>query len=414
MTIEELHGKHILILGYGREGKSTKEFLKKFVPDTVVDTADQSEGKHYLEKQAQFDLAIKTPGIPKRLVSIPYTTASNIFFANLPKGVRTIGVTGSKGKSTTTSLIYTILKYAGFPVRIAGNIGKPMLDELMEPVPKDTVFVLEISSYQLEDLEYSPSIAVFLNIFPEHLDYHEGMEKYFDAKSRIVLHSTSGDSFVYNPDNPSIANLAHRSKAHGVPFIREIPFPLTDVKLKGKHNEEDIRAALTVAKILNIPMNLVQKALQEFVPLPHRMEFIGQYKGIKFYDDAIATAPEPTIYALETLQDVDTIFLGGTDRGLDFRLLAKRICQSEIRNIVLFPDTGKRILKEIQKIDLSEANILETESMEAAVRFAYAHTVRGKSCLLSTASPSYSLWKNFEEKGNEFQAWVKTLSMEKV
>ncbi|HZZ98994.1 MAG TPA: Mur ligase family protein, partial [Candidatus Saccharimonadia bacterium] len=212
MKIADLHGKRILILGYGKEGKATRAFLHKFVPDAFIDTADQNDGDDYLDKQAEFDLVIKTPGIPRRLVTIPYTTATNLFFDNLPAGVKTIGVTGSKGKSTTTSLIYAILKHAKLPVRLAGNIGSPMLAELMDKVEQGTIFVLELSSYQLEDLEFSPDIAVFLNVFAEHLDYHGSLQSYITAKSRIAGHMATDGVLVFNRNNSFVAELASRVK----------------------------------------------------------------------------------------------------------------------------------------------------------------------------------------------------------
>jgi UDP-N-acetylmuramoylalanine--D-glutamate ligase len=414
MKINELHGKRILILGYGKEGRATCAFLEKFVPDAFIDTADQTDSDDYLDKQSQFDLAIKTPGIPGRYVTIPYTTATNLFFDNLPAGVRTIGVTGSKGKSTTSSLIYAILKEAGVEVRLAGNIGKPMLAELMDSVKSGTVFVLELSSYQLEDLEFSPDIAVFLNVFAEHLDYHGSMQSYVAAKSRIAGHMKPDGVFLFNRDNAFIADLASRVTCQVEPFLPTLPFSMSDLPLKGKHNELNIRAALTVAKIFHVSPEVARRAVEHFVPLPHRLEFVGEFGGIKFYDDAIATAPEPTMFAIETLGNVDTIFLGGTDRGLDFTQLAKSICMSGIRNVVLFPDTGSRIKIALENHCDRSLKLLETTSMETAVKFAFEQTREGKSCLLSTASPSYSLWKNFEEKGGEFQKYVKQCAAKKT
>lgn len=407
MKIDQLHGKRILILGYGKEGKATEAFLKKFVPDATIGIADQTNDPDYLNMQAQFDLVIKTPGIPRRLVTIPYTTATNIFFANLPPGVKTIGVTGSKGKSTTSSLIFSILKAAGLPVCFAGNIGQPMLTELMEPLADCQTFVLELSSYQLEDIEYSPDIAVFLNVFPEHLDYHGSMQSYIEAKSRIAEHMHAENVLVFNSANAFTSELAKRVGARTVPFLSAAPFDLKSVALKGKHNEDNIRAALTVAKLFDVSDAVAQKALENFTPLPHRLERVGELLGITFYDDAIATAPEPTMAAIETLGAVDTIFLGGTDRGLDFRVLAKVICASSIHNVVLFPDTGEKIKHALEENCGRILNTLETTSMKEAVQFAFAHTKKEKICLLSMASPSYTLWKNFEEKGSEFAREVR-------
>ena len=188
------------------------------------------------------------------------------------------------------------------------------------------------------------------------------------------------------------------------PFKERIPIVKKDIPLIGRHNLENIKAAIRVARLMKIPDAAIKKAIQNFKPLPHRLEFVAEKKGIRFFDDAISTTPESTIAAIKALKNVDTIFLGGEDRGYDFQELEKILRKYKIKNIVLFPNSGKRILKSRKGF-----NILETKSMPKAVAFAFKHTEKGKICLLSTASPSYSLWKNFEEKGDEFQMAVKML-----
>jgi len=161
--------ENVLILGYGKEGEISKKYIKKEYPHLNIGLADKKFDKDYLKKQKDYDLAIKTPGIKKELVEIPYTTATNMFFGKIKElGNKTIGVTGSKGKSTTTSLIYSILKEAGKKVKLLGNIGNPMLEVLLKPIEKDKIFVIELSSYQLDDIEFSPDVAVVTNLFPEH------------------------------------------------------------------------------------------------------------------------------------------------------------------------------------------------------------------------------------------------------
>ncbi len=177
MKLEELTGRKILILGYGKEGRATRAFLQMLVPTAVVSIADQRDGPGYLAGLEAFDVVIKAPGIPKSLLSVPYTTATNIFFANT-KGY-TIGVTGSKGKSTTTSLLYAILKKDGRNVHLVGNIGNPMLTALCKEQNSETVYVIELSSYQLDDILYSPRISLITNVFPEHMDYHGDLESYW-------------------------------------------------------------------------------------------------------------------------------------------------------------------------------------------------------------------------------------------
>lgn len=396
--------KNVLILGYGIEGKITEKYIKKFYPNLEIGIADRSIDKNYLKKQNNYDIAIKTAGLPKNLVTIPYTTATNIFFSKIKElGNTTIGVTGSKGKSTTASLIYSILKGSGKNVRLVGNIGNPMLELLLEPIKPDEIFVIELSSYQLEDIEFSPDIAVVTNLFPEHMNYHNGLENYYTAKNNIARFQQEKDIFVYNPKNKLVVKWLKNIKSKAVVFSKE----KLESKLIGEHNEDNIALAVSVAKELGIADEVIKRAVAEFSGLPHRLEFVGDFHGIKFYDDAISTSPESTIMAIKALKDVDTIFLGGEDRGYNFSELEKIIKKYKIKNAVVFPKSGNRI-------KLRGLNILKTKNMEKAVEFAYNHTRKGKICLLSCASPSYSLWKNFEEKGDRFKFFVKKLQNEKT
>jgi UDP-N-acetylmuramoylalanine--D-glutamate ligase len=387
--------KNVLIVGYGREGKITEKFLKKFYPHLKITIADQALDKNYLSKQKDFDFAIKTPGVQKNLIKIPYTTATNLFFSRVKN--TTIGVTGSKGKSTTASLIYSILKEGGKKVRLLGNIGAPMLEALLETPKKDEIFVLEMSSYQLDDIEYSPDISVVTNLFPEHMNYHGSIENYYEAKKNIIKKS---GLFVCNLKNKMVKKWGE--EVTSIPFAEEIRG--LEIPLLGEHNRENIRAAIAVAKQFKISDAIIKRAIKSFKPLPHRLELVGEFHGIKFYDDAISTTPESTIEALKALPKTATIFLGGQDRGYDFSQLEKVLRKSKVKNIALFPNSGKRILKSRKGF-----NILETSSLKEAVKFAHENTAKGGICLLSMASPSYVLWKNFEEKGDEFQRVVKSL-----
>lgn len=394
--------KSALILGYGQEGKATHAYLKKNFPNLKIGIADQKNGADYLSQQEKYDLAIKTPGIPKNLVTIPHTTATNIFFSQISQN-KIIGVTGTKGKSTTASLIHALLKEAGKNVTLLGNIGKPMLETLLRPIKKDEIFVLELSSYQLGDIKYSPHVAVTLNLFPEHMNYHGGAEKYYEAKKNIVAFQNNNDYFVYNKKDKKLAAWAKSAKAKPIPFANARG-GIFKSNLLGKHNEDNIAAAVTVAKLFHVSDGATRRALKKFKPLPHRLECVGTFKGITFYDDAISTTPESTSMAIKTLKNIGTIFLGGEDRGYDFGKLEKEIRKSGIKNIVLFPDSGKKIVTSRKGL-----NVLETSDMHKAVAFAYEHAPKGSICLLSTASPSYSVWKNFEEKGDLFKKYVKML-----
>lgn len=404
MKLEELKKyKKILILGYGKEGMATEKFLKKYVPDAEIGIADKNINANYLDEQVNYDLVIKTPGIPKRFITKPYTTATNIFFANINNVV--IGVTGTKGKSTTVSLIYNILKNAGRRVNLLGNIGKPMLEVLLGPVVEESIFVLELSSYQLDDCHYSPHISVVLDLFPEHMNYHGNVENYYRAKKNIIAKVTNRDYFIYNPRFKELNKWAKETKCQAIPF-NEVKIDLKNINLIGKHNAENIRAVITVAHLLEVNDDVMTESIKAFQPLPHRLQRVGIFKKITFYDDAISTTPESTIFAIESLKNIGTIFLGGEDRGFDFRKLVKVIAKFKIPNIVIFPDSGDKILNLI-KNQKYQPRILKTKSMEDAVKFAFQYTPADKICILSCASPSYSVWKNFEEKGDEFQKYIK-------
>ncbi len=371
------------ILGYGREGKVTEKYLKKNYPNLKIGILDSSLDKKYLSGQEKYDLIIKTPGIQKSKVTRPYTTATNIFFSKNRNF--TIGITGSKGKSTTSTLVYEIIKASGKKVRLLGNIGSPMLETLLDKkVDPKEIFVLELSSYMLSDIEYSPDVAVILNKFPDHINYHNNKKEYYKTKDNI---------FKFQDENGILIT---------APFRNSLNIKLSDIELRGEHNLQNVLVAIEVAKVLKISDEIIKQVIKKFKPLMHRLEFVGNYQGIDFYDDANATTPEATIAALKTLKKVETIFLGGEDRGYDFTELEAALRKYHVRNIVLFPDTGQRMLQSWKGF-----NVLETRDMEEAVRFAYQNTNKGKICLLSMASPSYSLWKNFEEKGDLFQRVVK-------
>lgn len=373
------------ILGFGKEGRVTQAYLKKFYPTLRVGILDQVRDKKYLDHQDRYDLLVKTPGVHKSKVARPYVTATNIFFASVHNAI--IGVTGSKGKSTTASLIYAMLKADGRKVRLVGNIGNPMLEVLLGKIDPKEIFVVELSSYMLDDIEYSPHVAVLTNLFPEHMDYHGGVESYYAAKERIFARQRLTDVTVRSP---------HKAR---------IPLKQSEIPLLGEHNLRNIQAAIRAVKVFGVADAAIAQAIKTFKPLAHRLQIVGIFKGVTFIDDAISTTPESTIEALRSIPNVKTIFLGGEDRGYDFEGLEKELRRIGVEHVVLFPDTGKRVLASEKGF-----NVYHTRSMAQAVRFAYRVTPPGSSCLLSTASPSYSLWKNFEEKGEQFQKYVKLFS----
>ncbi len=404
MKLDELKGRKILILGYGREGQATEAYLRAKLPGAHISHADAQDGSGYLERQKEYDIAIKTPGIPKELVTIPYTTATNLFFGNC--GNTVVGVTGTKGKSTTASLIHHILISSGKSSRLVGNIGNPALLEIMNGVSPDDIFVMELSSYQLDDIRYSPHISVVTNLFPEHMNYHKDVTRYYNAKRNIIRFVKHDDYFIYNPAYPLLADWAKNMACRLLPFAGDFLIPET--KLVGQHNRDNIRAAATACRLFAIPDEAIQQAVSDFRPLEHRLEKVGTFRGITFYDDAISTTPQSTAAALKALGRVDTVFFGGEDRGYDFLPLVATVRSAGVRNAVFFPDSGPTILNVLEEGSIRLSNILHTRDMKQAVRFAYEHTKPGGVCLLSTASPSYSVWKNFEEKGTLYKSYIRT------
>lgn len=405
MTIKELQTyKKILILGYGKEGMSVERFLKKYIPSSEIMVTDKKDDENYLLKQKEADLVVRSPGVKIEYVFKKWTTATNIFFNNF-QGI-TVGITGTKGKSTTASLVAAMIRAKGGDVRLIGNIGNPTLDTL-ETSTKDTIAVIELSSYQLSDLYFSPHITLVVNWYPEHSDFHGSFDAYKKAKQNSIYFQTDKDYFIFDPDEKEVKSWTLLTKAISLPYTTDFPFDPNKISLLGNHNKKNIQGALTVARLFNVSDVDAQKAIYSFVPLPHRLQNVGTFKGITFFDDAISTTPQSTIAALNSIDNVDTIFLGGQDRGYDFSELMQVLEEKQIQSLVLFPETGFRIKQELQKMNDYNPNILETKSMEEAIIFAYENCRKNTICLLSTASPSYSVWKNFEEKGDQFQKFAR-------
>jgi len=425
--LEELKNKKVLILGFGREGRDNFLFLRKLFPKKVLGVADRLKikdlrfkkvrlhlGENYLKALKDYDVIIKSPGIPfKELSKLDFdylkkiTTQTEIFFKNCPGKI--VGITGTKGKSTTASLIYKILKRGGIKAHLAGNIGKPVLNLLFSATPND-VYIYELSSHQLYNLKKSPHIAVFLNIYQEHLDYYRNFNEYVRAKANITRYQNENDYLIYNSQDKIVREIAKKSEAQKIPIPTHYKLRMNiRIPLLGEFNFKNIMAAVAVGKIFGLPPLKIAKTIENFKPLPHRLEYIGIYKGIKFYNDSLSTIPETTIAALDGLgNNVETIFLGGFDRGISFKNLAKRILKSKIKNLILFPTTGERIWREI--ISLKRKNKFRAflvQNMKDAVRLAYQYTRKGKICLLSCASTSFSIFRDYKEKGNLFKKYVK-------
>lgn len=421
--------KRVLILGFGREGRSTLEGIRAFLPEQEITIADANAvhvedphvrlrcGEGYLDGINDFDVVMKSPGISVRDVAIaPQTlvTCQTDLFLRYSDCKKTVGITGTKGKTTTSSLIYAILQAAGVKSSLIGNIGVPVFECL-----KDTqgmTAVIEMSSHQLEFCRHSPDIALLTNLYPEHLDHYNGFAGYVNAKLNIARYQTAGDLFLINGDQDvsAIARLdgfpgrlerIRLAEQQGA-FERELL--ACNPHLRGEHFHYDILFALHAARDLGIGEDAIRRGIADFQGAPHRLEFVGEYGGIKWYDDAIATIPRAVECGVQALGDVDTLIIGGMDRGLDYGEFEAYLCAAPVRNLVCLPDTGHAIGRRVQERGAG-LTVRIAQGMEQAVRIAAQVTRPGRSCLLSPAASSYNVYRNFEEKGGDFQRCVRAL-----
>ena len=437
---EQTDGKTVCILGFGREGKSTYKILKKYCSPASLAIADLNPvdrsanelpddvklicGEDYQKSLDDFDMVFKSPGIvlekqPEEL-KCEITSETQIFFSVYREQI--IGITGTKGKSTVTSLIYHILKESGKDCRIAGNIGIPVFD-IAEDISEETIIVCELSCHQLEYMTVSPAKAVFLNLFEEHLDHYGTLENYYNAKKNIYLHQKPYDTLwinrtLYKDDIPSVTVTVSDKYNNADVFIikskvydsddGELEIPIKKIKLLGAHNYYNIAVAWDICRNI-VTRAEFNKALVSFVPLPHRLEYVGTYSGINWYDDSISTACATAIEAMKCVPDLQTILIGGMDRGIDYMPLIDYLNTSSFR-VICMETSGKRIYDTIKEMQFSSPDrVFYVPHLEEAVIKAEEVTEKGRSCVLSPASASYGIFKNFEERGDRFQQLVKEL-----
>ena len=446
--IQYFEDKKILILGFGREGQSTYKLIRKYLKSQKLYIADKREnfqndfsfltednnisfisGTNYLMNLKDYDIIMKSPGISFAQLDtteiLPKIKSQLELLLKFFK-VQTIGITGTKGKSTTSSLIYKVLKDQDVNAMLLGNIGIPVFDYI-DTLQEDTTLVLEMSSHQLEFMHHSPNIAILLNIFAEHLDHYTGFEAYAQAKCNIYKYQNKNDHFLYNIDNKTIVKFVHdlTQNSYKVSLNNQ---PGSQIYLKddivyfngkplyhkneprnlmGEYNLNNIMFVLGVSEILNLDLSKTIKSINEFKTLSHRLEFVGKYDDVLYYDNSIATIPMATIEAIKALKEVDTLIIGGMDRGIDYKefidyLNSDDIYSKSISTIICMPKTGHDIAK---SLDPKKVHIVET--LEEAVSVSKKYTAKNKICLLSTAAASYGFFKNFEEKGDLFQELIK-------
>lgn len=451
--------KSILILGFGQEGISTYHLLEKLNTTLKIYIMDQNAVavKNYLEQQKDpfatiippedylkgldgFDVIFKTPGLPgyllKQVDISKITSQSELFMEFL--GDRCIGVTGTKGKSTTSSLLAYILEKGGVKTKLVGNIGYPALESLLED-DGEIMYVYEMSSFQTEFLQVGPSIGIILNLFEEHLNNYEGYDNYQESKLQLFkakITNPQDQVLIYGCDNHVLLNKINalreiyddrnyftfgyslknsmsdpgyfieddnivRLDNDHLAVISDIHFPR---KLLGDHNLlNSLVAFIVVDKLtkdgkLNMSSAEVVRLIGEFKGLPHRLEDVGEFNGIRFYNDSISTIPEATIKAIESIDSLGTLIIGGFDRKINYQSFADYLDEMQELNIICLPSTGHKVFDLMSHT----ANCYKVADMDEAVTIAFQKTPVNNGCLLSPAASSYNQYKNFEERGDHF------------
>ena len=407
LILNRLRGKRILILGFGREGKSSLAFLKKYLPEAQVAVADKNpmegvthSGENYLQSVYDYDIVIKTPGISLKdfdAQSVEITSQTDLFLSQFHS--QTIGISGTKGKSTTTSLIYHLLKESGHDAILTGNIGIPCFD-IMEQIHEDSIVVYELSAHQLEYVHNSPRVGVLLNVFEEHLDHFGTFERYKHAKFNLLRYMGADDYAVVH-DSLLMDTLS--LGVNNVTFSR-MDFVIDEEALPilGPHNLLNAKAALCACSAYGVDVREVIPHLYTFKPLEHRLEPVGTFDGVTFVNDSISTIPQAAIAACKTLGRVDFLLLGGFDRDIDYTPLVDYMLEHPVPHLLFTGKAGERMMAMMKSKGVG-SNLVVYHNMEEAFKYLKTHAKSGDVCLLSPAASSYDQYKNFEERGAKFK-----------
>lgn len=425
---------NVLVVGFGIEGRALADyFLKKGDEVTIADIKPIKElpeelvqkylelgvefinGEDYLDTLTDYNLIAFSPGMKPKAYhqivdsGVETTTQMQLFFANSPTK-NLIGVTGTKGKGTTSTLIYEILKAAGKTAYLVGNIGEPALPLLDDLQPEDWV-VLELSSYQLRDLNISPHIGVILNITPDHMDVHPDFADYVSSKANLIRFQSTQDYALLNSEYEVTRDLASQTQAQ-VEFFNKTDFEKTGFKLKlpGRHNYENAAAALRIADLLEIDRNVVEQVMTNFQGLPHRLQEVGQINGVRYIDDSFATSPSPTMVGINAFTEPKIVILGGSGKIEDFRELVDAVIQnSTIKHVLTIGQSGPTI-----ESALNTAGYDQTSGgfndIEEVVNKAHELAEPGDIVLLSPADASFGWFKNYADRGEKFSAAVAKLN----
>jgi UDP-N-acetylmuramoylalanine--D-glutamate ligase len=452
------NGKRVTILGGARQGQAAARWLARHGACVSVNDRRPAEqmaaarsalanmpvtwvlGSHPVEILDMTDIVCLSGGVPldNPIVveaarrGIPLTNDTQVFMETVP--CQTVGITGSAGKTTTTTLVGQMAKTAfGDKVYVGGNIGDPLLNYVDKMKPDDLA-ILEISSFQLEQMTLSPNVATILNITPNHLDRHSTMEAYTAAKQRILDFQATGDTAVLCREDPGSWRL--RDKVHGRLFSfgfghtpdkqdgsflsdgvlhmcergAEIPLLRRDqIQLRGEHNVMNVLAAFAIGCAAGVPLDAMLEAAADFRGVAHRLEFVREWNGAKWYNDSIATAPERTMAAIRSFTEPIVLLLGGRDKNLPWEELAALV-HERVERVVLFGEAAEKIAAALEQAHGPLQKTVEhCKSLEEAVQVAARVVEPGEVVLLSPGGTSFDQFRDFEERGEAFRKWVSDL-----
>jgi len=439
MKINDLKEKKVALYGFGREGQTVLSAIRQRLPDlpiTILNDSPLSErpenvailtGNNVPTALQAFDVVIKSPGISAyrpdiiaaKQKGIIFTSSTRLWFAeNTDK--TTVCITGTKGKSTTSSLIAHLLREQGLKVNLGGNLGVSLWELPTDPAPD--IWVIELSSYQTSDFDAQPTIRVLLNLFPEHLDWHGDVDTYFNDKTRLFTAKTDSLSILNANDENTRLYLHDLKNTFYFNDLKEIHFDQKNIfdgktllfeahslKLAGEHNLSNLCAALSVVKALHLDLQKCKNALSTFSSLPHRLHILGEKQKITYVDDSISTTPQSALAAVKSFQNQwITLLVGGYERGLNWEEFAHFAMQRPIQTIITMPDNGKRIFeflshfKEKNDSTADFPHFYQADNLAHAVKLAQQFTPKNGMIILSPGAPSYGCFKNFEERGRAF------------
>ena len=448
-----LTNKKIAVLGLGIEGRDVCEYLLKqgarnitvFDRKTAVEleqiykqfkglkSLEFKLGQNYLKDGlVDFDIIFRSPAFKLSMPEIveakkagaTISSATKLFFDFCPAKI--IGVTGTKGKGTTATLIYQILKKAKKQAFLAGNIGQPVLS-ILPKLSKESWVVLELSSFQLIDMTKSPHLAVVLFVSSEHLDYHQNTQEYIEAKSNIVRHQKSSDFAILNADDPTSSSFASltpakiycfsRSRKVNGGYVEADKIFLFDkeiggvskLKLRGAHNWDNVCAAITASRLGGADINSIEKTVFSFSGLEHRLELVRKYKGVSFYNDSFSTTPETAIAAIRAFKEPIILIAGGSEKGSNYTELGKEIAHSLVKCLILIGQIAEQIKQAALRGGYKGKIIFQPGKMKEIVRKAFAEAKTGEVVLLSPACASFDMFKNYKDRGSQFKKYVRSL-----